>query len=1070
MRGTNASISKISRPALTNVFYRTRLFEALEIGSKPIIWISGPAGSGKTTFAASYLDSTGIPCLWYRVDRSDSDIENFFYYMGLAAKKAAPRFKKPLETLRPEYLQGIPVFTHRFFEDLYRRLKPPFAIVLDDYQEALETSAFHEIVNIGLSDVPDGTRVFILSRNEPTPAHIGLRAGNKMHFIRWDDLRFTLDESKQFTQIAGKQELTDNEITGMHNSIEGWAAGLVLLMENNAYAATTLKPPQKLLRKDVFSYFAREVFDRLDEKMQGFLLKTALLPAMPAKIAERLAGKGAEDMLETLRGSHFFTELNLTPKPVYRYHSLFRDFLIARMRESFRPEDILQEQRRAASLLEESGQLEHAADLWIECEDWEALSALILKNAEMLLSQGRIQSLAGWLTRLPDDTLSKSPWLYYWLGMCRLLFDPASARQYLEKAFDEFNIADNLAGALLSWSFIIESFGYEFADFTPLQMWIKRLYQLMDRRRLNFPSVQIETRVAAGMVFAMTTAWPWHADMEDWIKRSLKLARECGDQTLCCTAFFSVCLHYALSGDFKKFSLLMEEMRNMTRRPGASLFVKAIFIVLEAHLCLAFHIGSDHRDAAKIISAALEFSAKTGIHYFDYLVLYTKAFVEFEAGDLAAGDESLRALEAILDPRQRLRVAFFHRLLAYREFVAGNFSKALTRAEEALKISEKGGYVYVTANSHLAIARVLHVINQTDKAQNHIQSAMDLSCGSKLFYFMCLLAKAHFAFDTGKEEEGLSLLRQGFLIGSEQNYMGFVYWWDPKIMAFLCAKALSAGIETDYVRQFVSNRKLIEYQVPVELEGWPWPLKIYTFGEFRIERDGNNLDFKGKAPQKPLALLKVLICLDHNNVPEEDIVDALWPETDGDLAHKSCEITLLRLRNIIGKEVVSVNGGLVSLCNKYCWTDLRAIRSLLDQAESAWAKAKREREFKAAIALTGRAMGIYKGDFLPADSTKSWVMTVRESIRNRFLDLIINTGKYWQKAGQFEKAIEQYKRGLMLDSLVEELYQSLMLCQINLGRRAEAARIYEKCKAVLSKTLNISPSEKTNTIYKSITS
>ncbi|MBU3948165.1 MAG: hypothetical protein KJ826_08090 [Proteobacteria bacterium] len=1066
MRGTNASISKISRPALTSVFQRTRLFDALETDGKPIVWISGPAGSGKTTFAASYLDATKTQCLWYRVDRNDSNIENFFYYMGIAAKKAAPRFKRPLQTLRPEYLQGIPTFTRSFFEDLYSRLKSPFAIVFDDYQETPETSPLHEIITIGLSDIPYGTRVFILSRNEPPPAHIGLRAGNKIHFIRWDDLRFTLDESKQFTQIAGKQKLTEDEITGMHNTVEGWAAGLVLLMENEADTTTALNSVQKPLQKDVFNYFAREVFNRLDDKTQGFLLRTALLPAIPVNAAEKLAGKGAEDLLETLRGNHFFIELNLTPEPVYRYHSLFRDFLIARIRESFSPEEILLTQRRTASLLEESGQVEHAAELWIECENWDALSALILQNAEVFFNQGRIKTLAGWLTRLPVDALSKSPWLLYWLGMCRLLFDPAAARQHLEEAFDKFNKLNNLSGALLSWSFIIESYGYEFADFTPLQMWIKRLYKLLGAG-LSIPSVQIEARVAAGMVFAMATSWPWHADIEDWIKKALKLARECGDQTLCCTAFFSVCLHYALSGENKKFTLLAEEMRNMTRRPGASPFIKAIFIVLEAEIRPAFHIDSDPKEAAEAISAAIEYSARTGIHYFDHLVLWTKAFVELEAGNLEAGDESLRTLEAILDHRQLLRVVTFHRLLAYRAFITGNFSEALARAEKALKISEKCGYVYVTANTHLVMARVLHALKQTDKAQKHIRSAMDLSHGSKLFLFMCLLSQAQFAFDRGKEEEAMILLRQGFLIGREQNYMGLMYWWDPEVMAFLCAKALEAGIETEYVRQLVSRRELIEYPAPVELEGWPWPLKVYTFGEFRIVRDGNNLDFKGKTPQKPLALLKVLICLDHNNIPEEEIADILWPEADGDLAHKSCETTLLRLRNIIGKHAASVNGGLISLHEKYCWTDLRAIRSLLDQAENAWAKAKSARKFKAAVNLTGKIMDIYKGDFLPTDSKESWAMKIRESIKDRVLDLSIKTGKYWQKTGQFEKAIEQYKRGLALDKLAEELYQYLMLCQINLGRRTDAVRTYEKCKAVLSETLAISPSEKTNNIYKS---
>ena len=63
------------------------------------------AGSGKTALTASYLDNGKFPCLWYRMDEGDGDIATFFYYLGLAAKKASPRKRKPLPLLTPEYLQ-----------------------------------------------------------------------------------------------------------------------------------------------------------------------------------------------------------------------------------------------------------------------------------------------------------------------------------------------------------------------------------------------------------------------------------------------------------------------------------------------------------------------------------------------------------------------------------------------------------------------------------------------------------------------------------------------------------------------------------------------------------------------------------------------------------------------------------------------------------------------------------------------------------------------------------------------------------------------------------------------------
>jgi len=83
-----SSIAKITKPNLSHVLPRERLFSLLDEGRRfPVTWVSGPGGSGKTTLIASWIDAKKLPCLWYHLDEDDSDIATFFYYLGLAKLK-----------------------------------------------------------------------------------------------------------------------------------------------------------------------------------------------------------------------------------------------------------------------------------------------------------------------------------------------------------------------------------------------------------------------------------------------------------------------------------------------------------------------------------------------------------------------------------------------------------------------------------------------------------------------------------------------------------------------------------------------------------------------------------------------------------------------------------------------------------------------------------------------------------------------------------------------------------------------------------------------------------------------
>jgi DNA-binding SARP family transcriptional activator len=1056
-------IAKVTPPVSSGYYPRQRLYRLLDKARKaPVLWITGPPGCGKTALVSSYIESRRIPCLWYKVDEADADLSTFFYYLGLAAAKAAPRKRKRLPLLTPERMPGLSVFAQRYFEDLSLMLPVPSVLVLDDCHRLREDSVFFDTVREGISRLTPGIGAVLVSRSDPHPSFARDRANRLMETFGWEDLRLTIEEATGIVKLQRKGRPPSGLVKDLFERTDGWAAGLVLLLERTDRERVEPRTIGRQVPAEIIDYFGTEIFRRLDEERRVFLLRTAFLPRMTSSMAEKLTGdERAGPILSEMNRLNQFTKKYLQREPVYEYHDLFREFLLQQASGAFSREELAQIRRTAAALLEQSEYVEDAAGLFREVGDWEALSRLILSQAGSLVAQGRYQTMLEWLGALPKVVLEGDPWLLYWKGVCLMPFSPAESRARFEEALAKFDARREAPGVFLSWAGVVESIITPMENLIPLDGLISLLPRLLEKYG-GLPSGEIGDEVTCWMFRALSHWRRPRAAVESWTTRTLALARTTKDQRLKFMLTLGILVSFQITKDTQEAERIFAHLRGILRQPDATPLMRLSVDALEA-VCL--NLMARHERCLQVSTEGLAFAEKMGVHVLDAFLQAHSAGSAHNLLDFETANRFLDRMAATLDTMRPLPLGLFHYISASEALRRCDLARAGFHAKECQKLWEESGFITHLPGAHVILAHVLHALHEDEDAARHVAEARRIGYEIEQSFgvWISYLTEAYFHLQRNDDAAAIAPLRKGLKIGREVGLFGIL----PRLTDMfekISAKALQKGIEIDHVRELIRRNRLAPDPGNPDLEQWPWPVKIHTLGRFGLLVDDRPVEFGRKVQQRPLSLLKALIALGGRDVSEARLAELLWPEADGDLAHHSFEVALSRLRKLLGKEEALVlKEGRLSLSNRQCWVDVWAFERFLGQAE----KARKEGEGTVAIRLFEKVLSLYRGPFLQSEEM-TWAESPREKMRSGFLRAVARLGQCHEDREHWEEAASCYRKGLEADDLAEELYRRLMVCHIRQGREAEALSVYRRCRKTLSSVLGVNPSAETRAIAASL--
>jgi len=832
-------------------------------------------------------------------------------------------------------------------------------------------------------------------------------------------------------------------------------------------------PPGEHLQPEVFDYFAGEIFNKLDDATRELLLATAFFPAITARVAEHMSGlNDAGHILAELNRHNFFTGRISGSVTAYRYHPLFSAFLQTRVAATMTTENLARLRIKAADLLVNEGQLEDAVELLCAAQDWNGFIQLILGNAQQLIAQGRSRTLQQWIERVPREMTDSIPWLLFWRAVCQGPFSPLESRNVLEAAYKLFKKEGNLQGLILACLAILDSYAIAFSDFSDVDRWIKELEDIV-KQAGGFPSPELEIRATFALFTILYMGRPDHPRFSFWFERAKSLMPSCRDNSQRVINATFLLHYYSWTGFPADTPSLMNDLHLAMKAPEVPPVVRIMGLVMKA---IHGWSTASYEAGRKAVAEALETARYHGIHHYESKLYAQDVYLTTITGDCEASSQALRKLAAATNFDNPLDASHYHLLASFDARCRDDFAASLEHARISQKMVVEGGAPFPLAWGLYNLSQALFDTGDISEAREHLEKALKIArmMKSVSLEFACLLLKALFEFSEksdASDTKGLTMLRRALALGKAHTIMN-IGGWRRKTLSKLCASALDAGIEREFTLQLIKAHRLVPDDPAAVSETWPWPLKIITLGRFDLLKDGKRAGSGRKVQHKPLLLLKALIAFGGSEVPEEKLTDLLWPDSEGDAAHSAFSTTLQRLRALAGNDdALLLNERRLSLDPRFCSVDAWSFERMHERAEALWhsvhAQSGRERE-GAAYRHGEKALELYQGYFLPGDIGEAWTAAYRERLRSKYLRLVLQQGLHLEGSAQWRKAAETFQQGLETDELAEEFYQRLMICYQRTGQKAEAIRVYENCRTVLSSALGIAPSKQTEELYSSL--
>ncbi|MEJ5223009.1 MAG: tetratricopeptide repeat protein, partial [Anaerolineales bacterium] len=931
-------------------------------------------------------------------------------------------------------------------------------VILDDYHY-VTSPVVHQLIDFLLENAPNDLRLIISTRVDPPLALARLRARGQMAELRASSLRFRDREISQWMQ-ANLPYISNESLNLLSEKTEGWVAALQIVRSSlsgpDAPDVDAMLAGLKGSQQFVFEYLAEEVFKRLPEDTQNFLLCTSILQQMDAPACNAIASvQNAQAILEKLEKQNLFVSGLDPQRRWFRYHYLFREFLLSRL-QRVGTDTILNLERCAGQHYESQGELEAALSHYLNAHQYESAARVVRIFAADYVERGRVEVLHRYLSALPTEVMKSNP---------ELLLQHGNAHWRLGQigeAIASYEDARLSFTAQSDWSGVCRALT-RLAEINRAQGNYRQA-ETLAKEALSFANEDHAARAEALMALAKSTGFLTGMDKgRQLAEESVEEARLAEDKisALARANFLQslgqICWWY---GDPQATVRYCQEALQIAPEEFSPIGAQAYISLSTPYLYW------------RRLDKALQY-AERGLQIAQTLHLKellpsaytTLGNVLTRLGETARAEVSLRQGMEI---SQQLGSASYEQLmatgyLAYNLCGQGRIEEARQLAEGALWAYTGNPDTYEAYVCRSVLADIALENGQLEKAE-HLYAELVTVGERRQFRIplaMVYFGLAYIHLETGRAESGLAHARKALhLIEASRTFQLFL---DQGSRSKVVSEALiSAGEKSPFLERVLENLPETSIQVFQDR----YSIHVQCFGNFRVLLNGKEVSQERWVSAKARDLLAYFVTMRGEKIPADKAFEAIWGEKER-TSRTAFHTALSRLRNALKEGDHSPRLILVEV-GEY-WLDSARFSIDVDEFNTAIAKARAAISDVPAAEWYERAVTLYQGDYMQ-NLYYEWVFPERRRLAQAYLNALQELAIYYLSIHEPVKTIEYTEKAIPLDILNEDLYRLAMRGYAELGDRSSVVRLYSRLQKLLHNELNTRPMLETVKLYEELMS